>query len=501
MSNRLTKGTRFRYSPDIERLLEGGPLHERREVDLRDYQRWMFEQIIKHPRLMLGAEMGLGKTAAVLLAVSRLLRAGRIKKVLIIAPVKVAQETWPEEIATWDFSRDLDYSLIYGQEWERLEHLHRPGPQIHIINRENLVWLWRTLGARNWPYDMIVYDEASRLKAGNLETAPTKRADGSYSVPKLSEFGALERMGRFAKRIVAMTGTMSPNGLIDLWGPYYILDGGKRLGHKKTDFQNRWFTYNHYTKVRKPQPHAFQEITERIADITFTLRSDDYLQLPPLVKSERWVRLEPAVMDQYRRRQAEFMLEEHDVEAVNSGVLANKLLQLANGSVYNDDGEDVPLHDAKLDELEQIYTGQKGEPMLIAYSYQFDLARIKKRFPKFRLLGEGKNDVRDWNMGKIPAMILHPASAAHGLNLQFGGSVIVMYGLTWSLELYLQLIKRLHRSGQKDDRVILHHILARGTYDERVMKVLRQREITQDSITDVFRVPWSRVQAEMRMAA
>lgn len=484
-----------RYGSDIEALLSGGPMFERRSEDFRPYQTWMEQLVYENDKVLLAAQMGLGKTAAVLRAVWRMLNETTVRRVLVVAPIHVAKDTWPEEIMTWDFSRFISWSLIVGTAAER-EAEARRNTEIAIVNRENLVWLYEFWGKR-WPYDCVVYDEASRLKGGEEKTKPVARADGTVSIPRMSEFGALRAMRKRLDRVIEMSGTPSPNGLQDLWGPITFLDGGERLGSKKHAFLNRWFVKNPYSKAITPQAHAFAEITAKTKDVMFTLREEDYLTLPPLVKSERWVTLAPAILEKYKRLEQEFVLAEHDVEAVNSGVLANKLLQLSNGSIYNTEAEAQFLHDAKLDELDSIRQEASGEPLLIAYSFKFDVDAIRKRFPKYRVYGEGKNDMKDWNAGKIPGLIIHPASAAHGLNFQYGGSIVVWYGITWSLENYLQLTKRLHRSGQTASRVLMHHILARRTYDERVMKVLREREITQDAITETTRVRMAQILAKV----
>lgn len=489
-----------RYAADIEALLEGGPLHQRKGEDFRPYQKWMSRLCCDIPYVLLAAEMGLGKTAAVLRALVALIKAGKVKRVLVIAPINVARDTWPEEIMTWDFCRDLTFSVIVGTDAERREAASHD-VHISIVNRENVVWLWRFFGATKWPYDTIVYDEASRLKGAEEVTKPTVRKDGSVSRPKLSEFGALTRIRKFTDRVIEMSGTPSPNGLKDLYGPIYFLDRGARLGVRKKDFMTRWFNVNPYSHEIKAHDHSFGEITERCKDIMFSLREEDYLTLPKLVKSERWVTLDDATVRKYNRLQSEFVLAEHDVEAVNSGVLANKLLQLANGSIYNSEKEAVFLHNRKLDELASIQQEASGEPLLIAYSFKFDLDQITKRFPKFRVYGSSKTDMRDWNLGRIPGLIIHPQAAGHGLNFQYGGSIMVWYGLSWSLEGYLQTMKRLHRSGQKADRVIAHHILARRTYDERVMQVLRDKKVTQDAITGTCRVTAERVLSDMKLAA
>jgi SNF2 family DNA or RNA helicase len=456
------------------------------EDDFHDYQRYIADLTYEKDAVLVAADMGLGKTAPVLRVIRRLLDEGVVRKVLVVAPLRVAEETWPEEMAKWDFAVPLTYSLLTGDQDQR-NAARLANTEVHIINRENIVWLWKAWGARKWPYDMLVYDEASRLKGASDRTKPVERKDGTMSVPKLSEFGTLKRARFFFKRVIEMSGTPSPNGLIDLWGPIYVLDRGERLGTSKTAFQNRWFVYNRYDYSITPHRWSEKEIMDRVRDVMVSLREEDYLKLPPLFPNTRWVHLPPKIMEQYRRFERTMVLKEFDLEAVNGGVLTNKLLQFANGSLYLDDESAKPIHDLKLQALESIVEEAFGEPMLIAYSFKFDVVRIKKRFPKFRIFGETKNDKRDWDAGRIPGLIVHPASAGHGLNFQYGGHIAVWYGLNWSLELYRQFIKRLHRQGQTHP-VMMHYILAKGTADETVLAAQAVKGATQDSITNAVRV-------------
>jgi SNF2 family DNA or RNA helicase len=302
------------------------------------------------------------------------------------------------------------------------------------------------------------------------------------------------------KKVVLLSGTPAPNGIIDLWGPIYICDKGYRLGTSITAYRNRWFVKDEYTRRYTPHAHSQAEIMGRVKDIFYSLKEKDYLTLPPMLERDHTVTLPPKAMELYRRLERDMVLEELDIEAVNSGVLTNKLLQLANGSLYLEDGSAEHVHDAKLDVLDSIMAESFGQPVLLAYSYQFDKDRIKKRFPYARIFGDGKNDVRDWNAGRIRLMVTHPASAGHGMNFQHGGNIAVWYGLTWSLELYQQFIKRLHRSGQKAEHVLLHRILAKNTVDFNVMKAITKKGATQDDITDAVRVRLEGVQWQ-KMAA
>lgn len=458
--------------------------------DFRTYQRWMTRAIMEHYAVFLGAEMGLGKTGASLKAIVDLLDSGYVKKVLIVAPLNVAENTWPDEIATWGFSRHLEYSVITGDLDERIAGL-RAEAEVYIINRENLPWLQKWIGSSKWDFDMLVYDEASRLKGGS------KKTDSQ----RISEFGVLARMRYKFKKIVLLSGTPAPNGLMDLWGPMFICDRGERLGTSITAYRERYFRYDHFRRTYDAFPHSQGEIMKAISDVFYSLREEDYLTLPPLMFRDHSVTLPPKALEIYRRMERTSVLEEFDVSAVNAGVLVNKLLQLANGSIYQDDHTAIPVHDAKLDVLDSIMAESFGQPVLLAYSYQFDLERIKKRFPYARIFGDGKYDVRDWNAGRIRLLLTHPASAGHGLNFQHGGNQAVWFGLNWSLELYLQFIKRLHRSGQKADHVIMHRILAKNTVDFDVLRTLDRKDVTQDEITDAVRIRLERVQEPWKMAA
>ena len=478
---------RPKFLTDLEayELIHGPPDRRHTVSDFEPYQHYMTDRMVEQD-VFVGADMGLGKTAATLLAAKRLLDAGTVKHVLIVAPVRVAETTWPEEIAIWEFARSLTYTVITGTPRQR-ELAADDLCQINIVNRETVEWLkehWR----RDWPYDMLVYDEASRLKEGRKKTRGSVRKDGSVSHRKQSEFGVLANVRFRFKRKVLLSGTPAPKGLIDLWGPFYIIDKGVRLGKSKTKFLNEWFFYDRWKKTYYPRDSAFKEIMGRVQDVMFSMRSEDYLTLPPVVPVSHYVRLSDKQRADYKRLERDMLLEEYDVEAVNKGVLTNKLLQLCNGSLYQEDGELVALHDEKIPVLESIVTEANGAPVMVAYSFKFDLDRIKKRFPHARVFGDNENDARDWNEGKIDMLLIHPASAGHGLNFQYGGNIFVWYGLTWSLELWQQANKRLPRRGQKAKRVFMHMILCRGTAEEKMLAVLDGRAETQDEITDWVRV-------------
>jgi SNF2 family DNA or RNA helicase len=493
---------------DVEalELIWGPPPVILTAADLRGYQRWMAEKTVRMDALLLGAEMGLGKTGSVLFAVSELLATGEVTKVIVVAPLRVAEETWPEEIAKWSFSRPLSYRVITGTAEERRAALQLDA-QITIINRENLLWLRQQDDHVLWPYDMMVYDEISRLKSGRKRSKPkANKATGKVPYKRLTELGVIQAIRYRTKHFVGLSGTPAPGGLIDLWGPMYAVDKGERLGSSMTSFKERWFRENVYSKKVEPLPGAEESIIDRIKDVFFSLRSSDYLKLPPVVPVDHYVTLSASEMKRYRAFEKECAIELRNaagdpelVRAVNRGVLTGKLLQFANGSMYlgekwDEDREgflpkeSVPIHSRKLDVLESIVNEAMGAPVLVAYSFQFDKDAIRSRFPYARFFGENRNDMRDWNAGKIRMLVTHPASAGHGLNFQYGSNIAVWYGLTWSLELYQQFNMRLPRSGQKASHVYMHRIMARRTMDESILPVLEGKGMTQDRITDRVRI-------------
>lgn len=472
--------------------------------DFREYQAWMSEQMYRLPGVFIAAGMGLGKTAASLKAMSRLLDEGGVRRWLVVGPLAVAENTWPDEIATWDFARDMDYVVATGDEKQRIAAV-MGDHDVTIINRENVQWLREFWGSK-WPYDGLVYDEASRLKGGKKKTKAQKRADGTVGSSTKSEFGVYAEMRRLSigiKKVILLSGTPTPNGLIDLWGPMYLIDLGKRLGTSRSAYEQRWFRYDQYTRKHSAFEHSEGEIMDLVSDVFFSLKEADYLKLPPLIVNDRKVRLPPKAREMYNRFLRESVLEEFDLEAVNGGVLTNKLLQLCNGSLYLDDNSAKHIHDAKLDELESVIEESEGRNILIGYSFKFDVERIKKRFTKAVVFNDEPENYRNWNKGRIPIMLLHPGSAGHGLNFQHGGSTAVWYGLNWSLELYQQFNKRLHRPGQTADFVTLHRLITADTVDMKVAAALSRKDITQERITDIVRVYVAKQQSvsEYRKAA
>lgn len=394
-----------------------------------------------------------------------------IRKVLVIAPLRVARDTWPSEIKKWDHLKGLTYSVAVGTEADRKAALMQTA-DVYIINRENVDWLVNKSGIP-FDFDMVVIDELSSFK--------------SYQAKR---FKSLLKVRPKLKRIVGLTGTPSSNGLMDLWAEFRVLDLGERLGRYITNYRNAFFRPDKRNGEvifsYKLLPGAEQQIYDRICDITISMKSCDYLKLPECVINEVPVVMdekEMAVYDKFREDMVA-KIKDTEIDAANAAVLSGKLLQMANGAVYDEEKNSLHIHDRKLDALEDLFEGANGKPVLIAYWYQHDAERIKARFPVREI--KTSKDIEDWNAGKISAAIIHPASAGHGLNLQSGGSTLIWFGLTWSLELYQQTNARLHRQGQTDT-VVIHHIIAIGTIDEQVMKALRKKEKTQDALIDAVR--------------
>lgn len=434
-----------------------------------DYQRYATDFIINHNISAVLLEMGLGKSVISLSAINELmLDYFDVSRTLVIAPLRVAISTWPDEIKKWEHLNHLTYSVITGSEKERLDALRKPA-HIYIINRENVDWLITKSGFK-WCFDMVVIDELSSFK--------------SYQAKR---FKSLLKARPKVKRIVGLTGTPSSNGLMDLWAEFRLLDMGERLGRYITHYRQNFFIPDKRNQQiifsYKPKDGAEKQIYSLISDITISMKSKDFLKMPKCILNEVKVYLSEKERRLYDRLKADMVLklEDKEIDAINAASLSNKLLQMASGAVYNEDKESIQIHDRKLDALEDLIEGANGKPVLIAYWFKHDLTRIKERFD-VREIKTGK-DISDWNNGKIPIAIIHPASAGHGLNLQLGGSTLIWFSLTWSLELYQQTNARLYRQGQKDT-VVIHHILTKGTIDEDVMKALKAKEKMQDALID-----------------
>ncbi|KAA8973579.1 SNF2-related protein [Streptococcus agalactiae] len=432
-----------------------------------DYQRYATNFIVNHKISAVLLEMGLGKSVISLSAINELmLDYFDVSRTLVIAPLRVAISTWPDEIKKWDHLKYLSYSAVTGSEKERLDALKKPA-HIYIINRENVDWLITKSGFK-WSFDMVVIDELSSFK--------------SYQAKR---FKSLLKARPKVKRIVGLTGTPSSNGLMDLWAEFRLLDMGERLGRYITHYRQNFFMPDKRNQQMifsyKPKDGAEKEIYQLISDITISMKSKDFLKMPECIMNEVVVSLSEKEQKLYDSLKKDMVLSvgDDEIDAINAAALSSKLLQMASGAVYNDDKESIHIHDRKLDALEDLIGGANGKPVLIAYWFKHDITRIKERFD-VREIKTGK-DITDWNEGKIPIAIIHPASAGHGLNLQAGGSTLIWFGLTWSLELYQQTNARLYRQGQ-DSTVVIHHILTNGTIDEDVMKALKAKERIQDAL-------------------
>ncbi|OLU37280.1 MULTISPECIES: DEAD/DEAH box helicase [Erysipelotrichaceae] len=435
-----------------------------------EYQSFATNFIIDHPSSAVFLECGLGKSVITLSAIEQLMfDYFSVNRVLVIAPLRVARNTWPDEIGKWDHLSDLRYSVVIGTEAERKAALARKA-DIYLINRENVDWLITKSGYR-FDFDMVVLDELSSFKSA-----------------KAKRFKSLMKVRPRIKRIVGLTGT--PGNLMDLWPEFRLLDQGQRLGRYIGAYRTRFFDPDKRNQQMifsyKPKPGAEKDIYQLISDMTISMKSLDYLKMPDCVINEVKVSLSEDEREVYDEMRKEMVLDLNgeEIDAVNAAALSGKLLQMANGAIYTEDKETVVIHDQKLEALEELIEEANGKPVLVAYWFKHDLERIKSRI-KAREIKTDK-DIRDWNDGKIPVGLIHPASAGHGLNLQAGGSTLIWLGLTWSLELYQQTNARLWRQGQKET-VVIHHIIAKDTIDEDVMRSLKLKEKTQDGIIEAVK--------------
>lgn len=435
-----------------------------------NYQEYAKDWIIEKPSSGLFLDLGMGKTVCTLTAVEELLYDYfDVSKVLVIAPLRVAEDTWSSEVEKWEHLKNLKISKALGKEEVRIAALKEKA-DIYIINRENVEWLVEYLD-KGWFFDMVVIDELSSFKS-----------------PKSNRFKALKKVRPFIKKIVGLTGTPAPNGLLDLWSQVYLLDGGERLGKTLTGYRDRYFQPDKRNQTVifswKPVEGAEDRIYQKLKDICISMKAPDYLELPERINNSIMVHLPKIAEEKYKKLEKELLLplEESDVVANTAAVLTNKLLQMANGAVYDENGEVKEIHDAKLKAIDDVIEAANGKPVLVFYSYKHDLDRLSKHLKNkdFRVLNTSK-DIEAWNKGKVPIMLVHPASAGHGLNLQFGGNIIVWFGLTWSLELYQQANARLYRQGQQQS-VLVNHIISKGTIDEDVMKALENKEVGQEAL-------------------
>lgn len=436
-----------------------------------NYQQFATDFILNQSICCLMLDMGLGKTVITLTALWQLaLDSFDVSRVLVIAPKRVAEDTWPKELAKWEHLTGLTSSLVLGSAAERKAALQRKA-FLYIINRENVAWLVKN---HYWDFDMVVIDELSSFKSNKAE-----------------RFKAMKKVRPMVTRIVGLTGTPAPNTLLDLWPQMYLMDMGQRLGRFIGGFRDRFFLPDKRNREivysYKPREAAEDAIYALISDICISMKAADYLDMPERIDNRIEVSMSPKERKLYDDFQKDMVLSigDEQLDAANAAALSNKLLQMANGAVYGEDKKVLPIHDRKLDALEDLVEAANGKPLLVAYWYKHDLQRIKVRFKNARCIDTAK-DIDDWNAGQISLALIHPASAGHGLNLQDGGCTIVWFGLTWSLELYQQLNARLWRQGQKHT-VVIHHIITKGTHDEDVMRALENKDTRQSALIEAVR--------------
>lgn len=443
-----------------------------------DYQKFSAEFIKMHPVSAILLSMGLGKTVITLTALNDLLfDSFEAHRILVIAPLRVSRDQWTAEVEKWDHLADLQCSVAVGSVPERKAALCRRA-DLYIINRENVQWLIEESGLP-FNYDTVVVDELSSFK--------------NYQAKR---FRALMKVRPKVHRIVGLTGTPTGNGLMDLWAEFRLLDMGERLGRFISHYRDRYFKPDKRNGQvifsYKPLPGAEEEIYRQISDITISMKSTDYLKMPELVNSEYAVRLSDEESERYDELKRDLVLQlpDGDVTASNAAALSNKLSQMANGAIYGDDEVVIPIHDRKLDALEDIIEAAAGKPLLVAYWFKHDLTRISERLHKLHIPFaklDSADSIKRWQRGELPVALIHPASAGHGLNLQSGGSAIVWFGLTWSLELYQQTNARLWRQGQESETVVVQHIVTKGTVDERILKTLSKKDSVQSALIDAVK--------------
>lgn len=452
------------------------------------YQRYCINRLITDDAVGLFLDMGLGKTVITLTAVNDL-RYNRfqVTRTLVIAPKKVAEDTWIREAEKWDHLHLLRIVPVLGPEKKRIRALNTPG-DVYVVSRDNVVWLVEYY-QNAWPFDMVVIDELSSFKSHQAK-----------------RFRALRQIRKHIRRIAGLTGTPAPNGLIDLWAQIYLLDGGARLGRTLTEYRNQYFTPTSRSRTQVfrygPLPGAEEQIQDRLRDICISLSAEDYLTLPERIDNVIHVRLPEKAAAGYQKFEQEMLLEvdEETIDAGSAAVLTNKLLQYCNGAIYDGDKRVVEVHDSKLEAFWEIVEASQGKHILVFYNFQHDRIRLQQRLQKSGLrVGElgGPDAIQAWNQGDTDILLAHPASAAYGLNLQAGGNVIIWFGLNWSLELYQQANARLYRQGQKE-HVVIHHLVTAGCMDEKVMEALQEKGQTQEGLLQALKARIREIKEEKR---
>ncbi len=449
----------------------------------RDYQKSMIDHVLDVPRNGLFAEMGLGKTASLLTALDTMFLCGvETKPALVLAPLRVAQSTWPDEAAKWSHLNNIEVQPIVGDAKQRMNALRNRNASVFTINYENIPWL-RKVYAHRWPFGMVIADESTRLKGFRLKQG-TQRAAAIAGIAH-----------KHATRWSNLTGTPSPNGIVDLWGQMWFLDAGQRLGRTFTAFENRWFRRSYDGFGIEPMPHSQTEIQRLIADICLSLKTEDHFDIDKPITNVIKVKLPTEARSIYRDMENRFFAEIAGigVEALSSAARSQKCLQLANGAVYVDEKAETwkEVHDVKIQTLESVISESNGKPVLVAYHHRSDLVRLRRAFPKGRELDKKPQTIKDWNAGRIPILFAHPASAGHGLNLQDGGNILVFFAVDWNLELHEQIIERIGpaRQAQAGHKrpVYVHYIIADDTIDELVLERLKSKRSVQNILMDALK--------------
>lgn len=446
---------------------------------LHQYQKFGASAIIEKPEVGLFLDMGLGKTITTLTAIVELLDCMEVSSVLIVAPKRVAESVWMQEAAKWSHTNSLSFSLISGTAKQRKAALAKRA-DVYLLGRDNVSWLCEQFGGTYLPFDMWVLDELS-----------------SFKNQASQRFKALKRVRGSAQRVVGLTGTPAPNGLIDLWAQMYLVDQGERLGKTVTSYREAYFRPDKKNgsivySYRLQSDQAKEAIKNAISDIVISMKAEDYLDMPDKVEILRSVGIGEQAQEDYKTFEETLVLqllsgigEGENITVAHAAALTNKLLQYSNGAVYDSEGAWHEVHRAKLEALEEIQEEANGRPLLVATAYRHDAERISQYFKKHKpRIFDGQKDIDDWNDGKVSMLIMHPASGGHGLNIQAGSNYMVWFGLTWSLELYKQLNARLYRQGQKEEKVFLYHLVSQGTIDERVMRRLQEKDLEESELMD-----------------
>lgn len=440
---------------------------------LRGYQERIAKRISDSDALLLNIPMGLGKSAITITAIADLLKKRPDAKILIIAPLRVAMNTWPDEIKGWEHAQNIQFSLVLGSPVRRTAAMKR-NVSVYITNFENMRWMVEAFDPK---FDVVVVDESSKLKSGKKKSAS--------GLP--SAFGSIAKVCAKASKRILLTGTMAPNGIHNLWGQAYCLDQGQRLGSTRSAFERRWFEADYMGWNLKPIASAEREITEKLSDVVVTIKPEESVALPPVVMTTHYSHMSPVSQMHYRELQSNMVSLPLNTSAASKSVMQNKLMQICNGAIYDDDGKVVSVNSDKIEILDEMMQACGSDNVLVLYSYKFDLRALRTHFEYSETLSlDNLRTVDRWNKGEIRMLLAHPASCAHGLNLQFGGFRTIWFGIPWNLELYQQANARIPRPGQKSPVCYQHHIISKGTIEERVLARLNEKNANQERINDAF---------------